>query len=91
MKVKNLLKTPVSFNLSDGTPIHFGNREVILGLPEELKDDPQIIRRVRRGILRCYPEKTAPAAPKREEPKLETSSKGRKKSSAREPEKTADE
>lgn len=72
MKLRNLLRTPLSFNLSDGTPIHLGAREE-MSLPEATATDAQVIRRLKRGLVRILQEPKAPEPiRKAEAPKEET-------------------
>jgi len=81
MKLRNLMRTTLSFNLSDGTPVHLASREEMAGLDDEVADDPQVIRRVRRGYLRVFSEKTRASEKKEQAPK--PTSKGKKKTSTR--------
>jgi hypothetical protein len=77
MKLRNLMKTPLSFNLSDGTPVHLASREELTGFDEKVADDPQVTRRVRRGYIRVKAETPKASTPKAEE--KSSPPKGKKK------------
>lgn len=79
MKLRNLLRTPLSFNLSDGTPVHLASREEMTGLSETLADDAQVVRRLKRGLIRIWSEAKSPE-PIHEEPKEKESGNARGRS-----------
>lgn len=81
MKLRNLMKTPLSFNLSDGTPIHLASREEMKGLDDKVAEDPQVSRRVRRGYIRVKAEKPEATSAKKAGGKS-SPSKGKKKAAS---------